>query len=234
MSKEIIKNKTKLSERADEAILQDEASISTTIEDIKDILYNSDLVALAAPQIGVNQRLFCIKFSDGDIRTFINPLITKRRGIHLSLETNASIDGEYLLPRYDEIEVAYQTPTGKLDENLFKGCPGEVFQQMVDMLEGVLISDYGLEIIPEWYEATDEERSQVIQAYINDLKLSEEKFNQDVKNDPELSKLNDAIDFMTSVQTGKTKLEIPQSKLPNRATRRAQAKFEKKLKKVKK
>lgn len=227
---EIIKDKSKLNDRADETILADEGSLNETISEIKEILYaNDELVALSAPMIGVNKRLFCIKFNGGDIRTFINPMVIKFSGLHLSIENNASIEGEYMIPRYDEIEATYQTPTGVIESNAFKSYPGEVFQQMVYTLDGVYIDDFGLEIVPEFYDATDEVKQEIVNMYIDSLKQSKKDIDDEIESNDDLKKISSAIDFMTGVATGKVTLEKVEPKL-NREQRRAKEKLEKVLK----
>ena len=53
------------------------------INKIKNIMEkNTDILALSAPQIGINKRIFCLRFND-QIKTFINPIITKKRGRHI-------------------------------------------------------------------------------------------------------------------------------------------------------
>ena len=142
-------------DRADEVQLGNPKymdQINTVIQDLKDTLRaNKDLVALSAPQIGENMRIFCIKFARGDIRAFINPLIITRKGIHLSRETQIGYNGpEYIVPRHNDINAAYQTPVGAKEVNSFLGTVGEVFQQMIEVMDGVLIEDYGLIILPEF------------------------------------------------------------------------------------
>lgn len=193
--------KTDLSklERSDEAILADEENINKTIKWLKDNLYhNKDLVALAAPQIGVNMRLFCIKFADGDIRTFANPLIVKTKDLHLSRETNISLPNkEFIVPRYNEIEVVYQTPVGKIEQNLFKDAVSDIFQQMVQLLDGITLDTIGLELVPDWDTYPEEERQQVIDMYLISLKERNESLQKEIEETPELKQINDAIDFMT-------------------------------------
>ena len=47
------------------------------ISKIKEVMEaNTELLALSAPQIGINKRIFCLRFND-QIKTFINPIITK-------------------------------------------------------------------------------------------------------------------------------------------------------------
>lgn len=226
--KKIITDLEKLSTRASECILQDEENLNQTIKWIKDILYADDnLVALAAPQIGVDSRLFCIKFSGGDIRTFINPMIKGTKGMHLSREKCISIpDKEFIIPRNDEVEVIYQTPTAKIEENIMKDVVGEVFQQMVQLLDGVLLSDIGLEVVEGWDEATEEEREEVIKVYLDGLKVANEGLKKDIEENKDTKALSDAIEFMKGVELGtvETYEEKPQL---NREQRRQLEKLKK-------
>lgn len=233
--KTIITDVEKLSTRADECILQDEEGLNQTIKWIKDILYSKkDLVSLSAPQIGVNSRLFCIKFDGGDIRTFINPMIKSAKGMHLSRESCISIpDKEYIVPRNDEIEVVYQTPTAKIEENIMKDAVGEVFQQMCQLLDGLLISDFGLEVVDEWDSATEEERQEVINAYLDGLKLSSDGLNKAIDQDEDAKKLKSAIDFLEQVQEGKVELYKEEEKqYLNREQRRQMEKIKKKIRRM--
>ena len=231
--KTIITDLEKLSTRADECILQDEENLNQTIKWIKDILYSKkDLVSLAAPQIGVNARLFCIKFDGGDIRTFINPMIKSSKGLHLSRESCISIPNkEYIVPRNDEIEVVYQTPIAKIEENIMRDAVGEVFQQMCQLLDGLLISDFGLEIVDEWDSATEEERQEVINAYLDGLKLSSDGLNKAIDQDEDAKKLKNAIDYLEQVQEGKVELYKEEPHL-NREQRRQLEKIKKKIKRA--
>lgn len=203
-------NKDKLSERVDEIdIITNYPQVKSIVKNLKDTMYhNPNVVALAAPQIGSKERIFCIRFANGDIRAFINPMIIKREGMHLSRESSASIkDKEFIVPRNDIIHAAYQIPTGASEVNKFEGAPGEVFQQMVDLLDGVTIDDFGLEVIEGFDEASEEERVEVINAYLEALKSKEEFIKKDIESNEELKKRNDAIEFMTKVALGDVKLE---------------------------
>jgi peptide deformylase len=78
------------------------------INKIKEVMeYNPEILALAAPQIGINKRIFCLRFSD-QIKTFINPIITKKKGLNITIETCASMPGkEIVIGRPEEITVVY-------------------------------------------------------------------------------------------------------------------------------
>ena len=156
----IINDKTKLQERSEEIDLTNEKDLnraSSIVADLKDTLRtNNNLVALAAPQLGHKDRIFCIKFANGDIRAFINPLIFANKDVHLSRETQIGLDNkEYIVPRSTEVHAAYQTPLGKKEVNAFKGVVSEVFQQMVNLLDGILLEDFGL-IVLDGFDESDE------------------------------------------------------------------------------
>ena len=57
---------------------------------------NPDIEALSAPQIGINKRIFCIKFDDG-IRIFINPILTRKNGLSVAAEKCSSMPGKEIL-----------------------------------------------------------------------------------------------------------------------------------------
>ncbi len=61
----LLEQPEKLSERCDEInVFENNAQVRKIISDLKDTLKaNSDLVALAAPQLGYKVRIFCIGFA---------------------------------------------------------------------------------------------------------------------------------------------------------------------------
>lgn len=233
--KRIIKDLKKLNEFIENTDYDTEEALNEDIQALKEVLYkHKDLVALAGPQIGIKHRLFCIKFNNGDIRTFINPMIVHRKGTHLSRETNISIKNkEYIIPRSDEIQAKYYTPSGHQEVNLFQGAVSEVFQQMNDLLDGIMLSDLGLELVDEWDSASQEERDQVIDMYLKSLEEKKTSLQKEISEDKEMNEMSKAIDFMTSVYEGKTKIELDAKSSFNRAQRRAVIKMSNKSKKHK-
>lgn len=206
----IEQNLEKLWIRCDEVGIEEAAPI---VAKLKDVLFDrKEFVALAAPQIRKKKRIFGIKFANGDIRAFINPMITKTEGLHFSRENSPSIpDKEFIVPRYDRIIAIYQTPTGAIEENIFEGTVAEVFQQMVQLLDGITLADLGLEIISEWDNATEEEKTEVLNAYLEGLQKLGKQLDEEIQADETLSKTKGAIDFMTAVATGKVTLEKVES-----------------------
>lgn len=209
-TKDIITDEVILSERAEEIdTLHDSQLLQEIVKYLKRTLRKrDDLFALSAPAIGYNKRVFCMKFENDQIKTFINPVIESYspNGMQLSREKCSSVPGkEYIRVRNNDIRVMYQRPTGDAESNRLLGKAALVFQHEMDHLEGVLISDIGLEVIPEFDAATDEERSEVIKEYLDSLDIRLKQTNEEIQNDPELKQIDDATKFMTGVLTGEVK-----------------------------
>jgi len=77
----------------------------------------------------------------------------------------------------------------------------------MDHLDGILLSDIGLEIDEQFDNATQKEKDEVINWYLETLDLKAKELNNEISNNEELKELKDGIDFMTSVYKGETKLE---------------------------
>ena len=112
---------------------------------IKEVMEaNPDLLALAAPQIGINKRIFCLRFND-QIKTFINPIITKKKGLNIVIETCASMPGkEVVIGRPEEITVVYYNDEFNYEDNKLVGVAASMFDQQAQILDGVLPSELGL------------------------------------------------------------------------------------------
>ena len=211
--KEIIKitdeNNNILNDRAEEIdIRKENALMREIILELKDTLRNhKEGVGLAAPQIGYNKRIFVINFS-GDLRSFINPIISEVKGFELSKEGCLSIPGkEFIRPRNNEITVLYQTPLGKIESRKLVGKAAIIFQHEIDHLDGLLISDIGLEIDENYEKATEDEKAQIIQKYMDSLDIKKKAVEDEIQNDPELKKQDDAIKFMEALQQGQVQFE---------------------------
>lgn len=65
------------------------------IKDMAETMYEADGVGLAAPQVGILQRIFVIDVYDGEgLRVFINPEILEVKGSQLGEEGCLSVPGE--------------------------------------------------------------------------------------------------------------------------------------------
>lgn len=205
----------KLSQRSEEVnILKEYRHVANVISELKEtIRANKDLVALSASQIGYFDRIFCINFNN-DIRAFVNPVITKTEGLKFVREKSPSIpDKEYIVPRSETVYAVYQQPNGTPESNKFEGPVAEIFQHQVDMLDGVFISDFGLEVLPEFDLATEEEKKSLIKEYIKFLRRKEKKLNKEIDNDLDLKKIVDGAKFINAVAKGEVELEKRESDL---------------------
>ena len=167
-----------------------------------------DLYALSAPQIGVKERVICIKFNDGVIKEYINPMVLKSEGLHLVRERDISIpDQEFISPRPNKILVRYQTSDAKPEENILKDSAAEVFDRMMHYLQGVTLEDYGLPVLDGFDDLSSDEQQEIISMYLESLKKREVLLNDNIENDPDAKELRDAIKFMEAVDKVEVTLE---------------------------
>ena len=205
---DIITDIEKLSVRADEVdVRKDNKEVREITVALKDTIREHKTLSLSAPQIGFDKRIFVINFN-GDLRTFVNPVITNIKGFELSRETCSSLPGKtFIRPRHNDIQVMYQTPLGKIESKRFMGAAAKVFQHQIDHLDGLLLSDIGLEIDEMFDNATEEERQQVINMYLDSLDIKQKEINKEIQEDKTLKQISDGIDFMTKVQKGEVQIE---------------------------
>lgn len=78
----------------------------------------------------------------------------------------------------------------------------------MDHLDGILLSDIGLEIDDAFENASQEEKDEVINWYLDTLDLKAKELNNEISENKDLNELKNGIDFMTSVYKGETKLEL--------------------------
>jgi peptide deformylase len=118
---------------------------SEIVKKIKTVMEQDiNLLALAAPQIGINKRIFCLRFND-QIKTFINPIITKKKGLNIIIETCASLPGkEIVIGRPEEITVVYYNEEFNYEDNKLLGVAACLFDQQAQILDGVLPCELGL------------------------------------------------------------------------------------------
>lgn len=204
---EIITDEAILGVRSDEIDTRKQnKDMRETIVELKNIIREKNLKCLTAPQIGKHYRIMAINFN-GDVRSFINPIITNVKGFELSKEVCSSIPGKtFIRPRHNQVEVAYQTPLGKLESRKFLGLAAMVFQHGLDHLDGLLLSDIGLEIDEDYENASEEEKMEVIKMYLDSLDVKQKELDKEIKEDKDLNQLNEAIDFIEKVQKGEVQV----------------------------
>ena len=176
---------------------------------LKATMKENNLNKLAAPQIGYNRAIFCIRYGEDKYTTYINPMYTgDPKTFFLSEETCASLPGRrFIIPRCSKISAFYTTPLGEPKSIGMAGVAATAFTQCAELLSGMLVSDIGLEIDELWDNASEEEKNEVVALYLESLDLGHKKMNEYVENDEELKKIVDASKFIASVQSGDTVIE---------------------------
>jgi len=105
-------------------------------------LQESKGLGLAAPQVGINQKLFVADVGDGPM-VFVNPKITKKTGSTCLEEGCLSIPGINIdIKRPEKILVKYMDENNKIQERPFNELLARVIQHETDHLNGKLILDY--------------------------------------------------------------------------------------------
>lgn len=186
------------------------------IKCLKATMRAKDLVSLSAPQIGYNRRIICVKFGKDDYRTMINPMVENVSKIQFAREKCSSIpDKEFIIPRFTTTTLIYTTPLGKIESRKILGKSAFVIQHCTDHLNGIKISDYGLEIDDLWDKASEDEQAEVLKAYAEALDVRQKNLQAEINENKDLKDIDDAAKFINSVKSGETILEIDNLKDEN-------------------
>lgn len=154
-------------------VIKFDKKIASLIRDLKDTLSvqkDPEGVGLAAPQIGVNLRVFVANYK-GFEKVCVNPEIIKMsQKVAKTKSKNEILEGCLSLPHYygplkreQSVTVKYQDETGKELVEEFRGFNAQIILHEIDHLNGVLFVDRLLEqkkklykLLPsdEWEEVT--------------------------------------------------------------------------------
>ncbi|PCJ16508.1 MAG: peptide deformylase [Candidatus Cloacimonadota bacterium] len=132
---------------------EDKKRVFNLIEDMKVTLKEAGGVGLAAPQIGVNERILLIevdnnprysKMPNYKLQVFVNPIIEKvSRKQGYFVEGCLSVPNEWIeLKRPKWVRVSWKDQTGRPFKKKLTGVAARIFFHEYDHLEGVLISDF--------------------------------------------------------------------------------------------
>ena len=168
---------------------------------------DKSILTLTAPQIGIKSKIFCIRFND-QIKTFVNPIITKKANFVIRPETCVSMPGkEILITRPEEVTVVYYTDEFKYEENKLLGPAARLFDQSCQLLDGVTPEELGLvsdvEHDGSLADCTEEEITELVDFYRNKYIPAKAKaLDEAIKADPELQAKYRELQFTESVITG--------------------------------
>lgn len=132
---------------------EDKKRVQDLVEDMKLTLREAGGVGLAAPQIGVNERILIIevdnnpryaKMPNYQLQVFVNPIIQKisnKQGYFV--EGCLSVPNEWIeLKRPKWVKVSWQDQFGRPYTKKLTGVAARIFFHEYDHLEGLLISDF--------------------------------------------------------------------------------------------
>jgi peptide deformylase len=192
-------------------------SIITKIKEVMNT--NKDLIALSAPQIGINKRIFCLRFND-QIKTFINPIITKKKGLNIIVETCSSMPGkEIVIGRPEEITVVYYNEDFKYEDNKLLGVAASLFDQQAQVLDGVMPSELGLvSDIEADGKIEDSDMEEIIKFYKDTFLPSKlAMLNSAIESDEEAAKDFKQLKFTEGVINGRIAVVEPEEETAKRA-----------------
>ncbi|HLS90290.1 MAG TPA: peptide deformylase [Limnochordia bacterium] len=128
--------------------------IQKLLKDMEETMYAADGVGLAAPQVGVLERLIVVDAGEGPIH-IVNPVLEKGEGTDIDREGCLSIPGVYgYVERYARVVVSGLDPKGKPIRIDGDGLLARVLQHEIDHLDGILFIDKATGL----YRVTEEDR----------------------------------------------------------------------------
>ncbi|MGM9517111.1 MAG: peptide deformylase [Acidaminococcus sp.] len=118
------------------------------MKDMAETMYAANGCGLAAPQIGLSQRIVVIDAGDGaGIREFVNPVLTDPVGEAVDTEGCLSVpDYEGEVKRAAQITVHFQDKKGDHYKLTADGLLARALQHECDHLEGILFIDKAISL----------------------------------------------------------------------------------------
>nr|HAH96871.1 peptide deformylase [Bacillota bacterium]HAW70256.1 peptide deformylase [Bacillota bacterium]HAZ22370.1 peptide deformylase [Bacillota bacterium]HBE07370.1 peptide deformylase [Bacillota bacterium]HBG44688.1 peptide deformylase [Bacillota bacterium] len=112
------------------------------IKDMIETLHDAEGAGLAAPQIGLSERMIVVDVGEGPI-ALINPQILEADGSQRDVEGCLSLPGvSGYVTRKDRVVVEGLNENGKAVRLEAKGLMSRAFQHEIDHLDGKLFVDY--------------------------------------------------------------------------------------------
>lgn len=130
--------------------------IAKLLKDMEETMYAADGVGLAAPQVGVSQRLIVVDVGDGPIH-LVNPVLEEGEGAEVDREGCLSIPGVFgYVERYARVVVSGLDGNGKPIRVEGSGLLARALQHEIDHLDGVLFIDKATGLVQAGEEPGEE------------------------------------------------------------------------------
>ena len=151
---EILKDDNEILRTVCEPIKRIDRKVLDLASDMLVTMYKANGVGLAAPQVGVSQRLVVIDVGDGPM-TLINPVVTKAEGELIGGEGCLSFPNLYgNVVRSEKVEVTALNRNGRQITVTGTGLLARALQHEIDHLDGILFVDKATDLK---YEEDEEE-----------------------------------------------------------------------------
>lgn len=121
--------------------------INNLVSAMQNIMYVHQGIGLAAPQVGVLERIIIADIGEG-LLSVINPVVVQQEGFDTLTEGCLSLpDVAVDIQRHQEITLTGVNIEGEEIKMDIKGLLARVVQHEIDHLDGVLIIDYQNRIV---------------------------------------------------------------------------------------
>ena len=160
------------------------ADLTKEIEDLEKYILETNGFAIAAVQLGYNNRVIYVRCSDytkyeeegyNEAEVLINPVITNKEGLTTYWEACLScMDNTAIVCRPYKIQLLYYDINGNKKEKIITGFPSTVLSHEYDHLDGILHMDKGLEVLL----MSKEERKEFRKKYGYEVYEQEGKFEK--------------------------------------------------------
>jgi peptide deformylase len=136
------KNAPVLNTKAVPVLLPLSTATKQLLKDMVVIMHQAEGVGLAAPQVGVSERICVIELDDA-VSFYINPEITSRSQEKILFEEGClSLPGQFFpIERHERITVKYWNEKGLPKRIRADGLLAIVLQHEIDHLNGILICE---------------------------------------------------------------------------------------------
>ncbi len=122
-------------------------SIKTLVQNMVETMYAAPGVGLAAPQVGISQRLIVLdcapKNEPSQLIVAVNPVVVSREGEQFEEEGCLSVPGYYCrIHRAQRVTVRFLDLQGQTVEMIAEDFQAVAFQHETDHLDGLLFVDH--------------------------------------------------------------------------------------------
>lgn len=114
------------------------------VKDMQETMLSAGGVGLAAPQIGINERIILITLDNKKILEMVNPnIVSASKNTEVGEEGCLSLPGEWgKVRRPKEITIEFITSKGQKTIMKFTNFEAREIQHEIDHLDGILFTDY--------------------------------------------------------------------------------------------